>query len=55
MDVKKVLQDYYSKIWVEYVVQNPLWTPGTPVTSDLFKIKTDEFIKQLPLFGIKNI
>lgn len=55
MDVKKVLQDYYAKVWVEYVVQNPLWIPGTPVTSELFKLKTDEFIKQLPLFGIKNI
>lgn len=43
------------QIWVEYVVRNPLWTIGTPVTSDLFKSKLDEFVKQSPLFGPKVI
>lgn len=53
--VKEVLQQLYSKIFVEYVVRNPLWIPGTPVTSDLFKVKLDEFIRQCPLYGLKNI
>ncbi|KAJ6638905.1 Trafficking protein particle complex subunit 1 [Pseudolycoriella hygida] len=47
--VKEFLQQYYSKIWVEYVVKNPLWN-GTAVTSDLFKQKSDEFIKQSIMF-----
>lgn len=54
-NVKEFLQQYYAKIWVEYVVRNPLWTPGTPVASELYKIKSDEFIKQSPLFGLKSI
>jgi hypothetical protein len=47
--------DPILQIWVDYVVRNPLWNPGTPVTSDLFKLKLDEFIKQSPMFGIKNV
>ncbi|XP_075144618.1 blocked early in transport 5 [Haematobia irritans] len=54
-NVKELLQQIYSKIWVEYVVRDPLWTPGTPVTSELFQIKLDEFIKQSPIFGLRNI
>lgn len=45
----------YHQIWVEYVVRNPLWTLGTPVTSDIFKTKLDEFVKQSPLYGSKII
>lgn len=45
----------YHQIWVEYVVRNPLWTLGTPVTSDIFKAKLDEFVKQSPLYGSKII
>ncbi|KAM7361431.1 blocked early in transport 5 [Cochliomyia hominivorax] len=54
-NVKELLQQIYSKIWVEYVVRDPLWTPGTPVTSELFQTKLDEFIRQSPIFGIRNI
>lgn len=53
--VREFLQQLYSKIWLDYAVRNPLWIPGTPITSDLFKQKLDEFIKQSPVFGIKNI
>lgn len=53
--VKEILQQLYSKVFVEYAVRNPLWTPGTPVTSDLFKVKLDEFIKQCPIFGLKSV
>ncbi|XP_055380668.1 trafficking protein particle complex subunit 1 [Condylostylus longicornis] len=54
-NVKEVLQQLYSKIWVEYVVRDPLWVPGAPVTSDLFKSKLDEFIRQSSVYSIKNI
>ncbi|XP_068153846.1 trafficking protein particle complex subunit 1 [Drosophila tropicalis] len=55
INVKELLQQLYAKIWVEYVVRDPLWTPGTPVTSELFQNKLDEFVKQSPIFGIRNI
>ncbi|XP_046806807.1 trafficking protein particle complex subunit 1 isoform X2 [Lucilia cuprina] len=55
VNVKELLQQIYSKIWVEYVVRDPLWNPGTPVTSDLFQTKLDELIRQSPIFGIRNI
>ncbi|CRK94665.1 CLUMA_CG008165, isoform A [Clunio marinus] len=53
--VKEILQQLYAKIFVEYVIRNPLWTPGTPIASDLFKVKLDDFIKQCPIYGLKNI
>ncbi|XP_053954495.1 trafficking protein particle complex subunit 1 [Anastrepha ludens] len=55
LNVKELLQQLYSKVWVEYVVRDPLWSPGTPVTSELFQTKLDEFIKQSSLYGIRNI
>lgn len=53
--VKEFLQQYYAKIWMEYVVKNPLWMPGMPVTSDLFKQKSDQFIRQSALFTSKSV
>lgn len=53
--VRELLQQLYAKVWVEYAVRNPLWQPGTPITSDLFKEKLDEFIRQSPLFGNKVV
>ncbi|XP_017058300.1 trafficking protein particle complex subunit 1 [Drosophila ficusphila] len=55
INVKELLQQLYAKVWVEYVVRDPLWTPGTVVTSELFQSKLDEFVKQSPIFGIRNI
>lgn len=52
--VKEFLQQYYAKIWMEFVVKNPLWSPGMPVTSDLFKQKSDQFIRQSALFTSKT-
>ncbi|XP_031633334.1 trafficking protein particle complex subunit 1 [Contarinia nasturtii] len=54
VSVKEFLQQYYAKVWVEYVVKNPLWVPGTPVTSDLFKQKSDQYIRQSSLFASKS-
>lgn len=53
--VREVLQQLYAKVFVEYVNRNPLWTPGTPIESELFKQKLDEFIKQSPLYSTKTI
>jgi trafficking protein particle complex subunit 1 len=51
---KEFMQNLYSKVWIEYAVRNPLWQPGTPITSELFKVKLDEFVRQSPLF-IKSV
>lgn len=50
--VKEFLQQYYAKVWVEYVIKNPLWVPGTPLNEqfDLFKQKSDQFIRQSAIF-----
>lgn len=48
--VKEMLQQLYAKVFVEYAVRNPLWMPGTPVTSDLFKVKLDEFVRQSAIY-----
>ncbi|KAG5673155.1 hypothetical protein PVAND_003223 [Polypedilum vanderplanki] len=53
--VKDLLQQLYAKVFVEYTVKNPIWTPGTPINSALFKSKLDEFIKQSPIYGLKNV
>lgn len=53
--MKEFLRQYYSTVWVEYVVRNPLWAPGTPVSSELFKAKSDEFIRQSTMYGLKSI
>lgn len=55
MNVREFLQQMYGKVWVEYVVRDPLWEPGTEVTSTLFKSKLDDYVKQSPMFGIRNI
>ncbi|KAH8363054.1 trafficking protein particle complex subunit 1 [Drosophila takahashii] len=55
INVKELLQQLYAKVWVEFVVRDPLWTPGTVVTSELFQSKLDEFVRQSPIFGIRNI
>jgi trafficking protein particle complex subunit 1 len=51
---KEFMLNLYSKVWIEYAVRNPLWQPGTPITSELFKVKLDEFVRQSPLF-IKSV
>lgn len=53
--VKELLRELYAKVFVEYAVRNPLWTPGTPIQSSLFKSKLDDFIKNAPIYGIKNV
>lgn len=47
-DIQDVLRRVYAKIFVEYVVRNPLYRPGEPVDSELFSAKLDEYIQNLP-------
>ena len=42
------------QIYVEYVVKNPLCKLGEPITSDLFKVKLDDYIRGLPIFATRT-
>ncbi|XP_074041992.1 blocked early in transport 5 isoform X2 [Leptinotarsa decemlineata] len=53
--VREILHQLYSQIYVEYVIKNPLCSLLHPIQSDLFKIKLDAYVKQLPIFSSKTI
>ena len=46
--VREVLSNIYSKIYVEYVVRNPLCKPGAWINSELFTTQLDNYIQTLP-------
>ncbi|KAF5772294.1 putative trafficking protein particle complex subunit [Helianthus annuus] len=41
---------YIYNLYVEYVVKNPLYTPGTPIRSELFNTTLDQYVR-----GERNI
>ncbi|XXG84837.1 hypothetical protein AAC387_Pa11g0059 [Persea americana] len=45
-DLREALKYIYS-IYVEYVVKNPLYTPGTPIRCELFNTTLDQYVKNL--------
>lgn len=49
-DVVRHLREIYSEIYVEYVVKNPLYVRGAPITSHLFLQKLDTYVRSLPCF-----
>ncbi|XP_031567839.1 trafficking protein particle complex subunit 1-like [Actinia tenebrosa] len=50
-NARETLYEIYSKIYVEYVVKNPLCKLDEPIESELFKTKLDGFIKGLPAYN----
>ncbi|KAL8625026.1 Trafficking protein particle complex subunit 1 [Nucella lapillus] len=52
-NIRDVLQQMFSSIYVEYVVKNPLTELGEPVTSELFRTKMDDYVRGLPFFASK--
>lgn len=54
-NVREMLQQIYSQIYVEYVVRNPVCSVTEPIKSELFKSKLDAFIKQSPIFISRTI
>ena len=46
-NIQDVLRHIYTRIFVEYVVRNPLLLPGDPVESELFTAKLDEYVQNL--------
>ncbi|KAI9112958.1 hypothetical protein K1719_016072 [Acacia pycnantha] len=43
-DLRESLKYIYN-LYVEYVVKNPLYTPGSPVRSDLFNTTLDQYVR----------
>lgn len=52
-DVKELLHDIYSKVYVEYVVKNPVWENGQPIVSELFSAKLMELVQENKTFAKK--
>lgn len=45
-DLRESLRYIYN-IFVEYVVKNPLYVPGTPIKCELFNTNLDKYVKTL--------
>jgi hypothetical protein len=46
-NVQDILRHIYARIFVEYVIRNPLVLPGEPVESELFAANLDEYVQNL--------
>jgi len=49
--VRDLLQNLYRQIYVEYALKNPLYKVGTPIESDIFAMKLDEFVRSASFFS----
>jgi len=52
-NVRDLLKEMYTQVYVEYIVKNPVVNLNEPITSELFKQKLDTFIKQSTPFTAK--
>uniref|UniRef100_K7FSB6 Trafficking protein particle complex subunit n=2 Tax=Pelodiscus sinensis TaxID=13735 RepID=K7FSB6_PELSI len=52
-NVRDVLHQIYSNIYVEFVVKNPLCSLSEPIQSELFRAKLDSFVRGLPFFSAR--
>lgn len=48
--VRDLLQNVYAKVFVEYVIKNPMYDIGRVIDSDLFETRLDEYIKSATFF-----
>ena len=49
-DMRGVLWYIYEALLVNFALKNPLYLPGTPITSAGFVTELDKFVKSLPAF-----
>ena len=50
VNVQDVLCHIYSKLYVDYVVRNPLYAMGAWINSELFGSELDTYVQQLPFY-----
>lgn len=48
--VRDLLQNIYAKVFVEYVIKNPMYVLGSEISSELFETKLDEYVKASSFF-----
>eukprot|EP00270_Netrium_digitus_P003289 TRINITY_DN1375_c0_g1_i1.p1 TRINITY_DN1375_c0_g1~~TRINITY_DN1375_c0_g1_i1.p1 ORF type:complete len:140 (+),score=21.30 TRINITY_DN1375_c0_g1_i1:163-582(+) len=46
-DLREALRYIYSNLYVDYVVKNPLYSPGQPFRCELFTNALDAYVKTL--------
>ncbi|KAI8614696.1 transport protein particle complex of the golgi, subunit bet5-like protein [Chytriomyces sp. MP71] len=49
-NMTETLKSVYAKLYVEFVVKNPLAKPNTPIKNALFRSNLDKFIRAMPNF-----
>ncbi|XP_039193916.1 trafficking protein particle complex subunit 1 isoform X1 [Crotalus tigris] len=54
-NIQEILHQIYSyvRIYVEYVVKNPLCSLNETIQSELFRNKLDSFVRALPFFSAR--
>ncbi|XP_066484571.1 trafficking protein particle complex subunit 1 [Tiliqua scincoides] len=52
-NIRDVLHQIYSCIYVDYVVKNPLCNLNETIQSELFRSKLDSFVRGLPFFSAR--
>ncbi|XP_067117889.1 trafficking protein particle complex subunit 1 isoform X2 [Osmerus mordax] len=50
-NIRDILHQIYSTLYVECVVRNPLCVMGDPLQSELFRSRLDTYIRSLPFFS----
>lgn len=48
--VRDLLQNIYGKVFVEYIIKNPMYVIGQPIECELFETKLDEYVKTSSFF-----
>lgn len=49
-EIREMLAGLYAGVYVEFAAKNPMFVPGEIITSNLFRTKVDEHIKNSNIF-----
>jgi len=49
-EIRELIRTLYASVYVEYAAKNPMSVPGEMITSNLFRTKVDEHIKNSNIF-----